>query len=337
MRLFLLLPLIFYSFLNAKNNESLKYISAYGISKSSDIPFNQGGDPRNSINPSSLKPGDVICMESYYVPIFYRDCLPKIETPVVLVFHGGDESFPTSHQNEIDIEDLIGNQNILHIFAQNCDYTGPQMDKVSPLPIGINIHTLITGSGAFGEKQESPQKQEALLTKIVANLRPTNKRKKKALIDFHLNDTICHGWPTINRYLDPGETRQTIKEKLAGSKVVDIMTGRIRRREFWKLKGTYAFSISPPGNGLDTHRTWEDLILGCIVIVKSSPMDRLYEGLPVVIINDWSEINEENIDKWLKQYGNVLDNPNYRERITLKYWVAKFRSPTLMANHPIIN
>lgn len=309
-----------------------KYISVLGLVKDCDISNWESKDPRDYIQPDAINPGDVIWVQSYYLPIFYRDCLPKIDVPFVLVISRGDESFPTSHEHQIDIEDLISNLNIVHIFAQNCDYTGPQIDKVSPLPIGIDVHTLVKASGAFDEVQQTSQEQEALLEKIIRKLKPTNKRIKKALVEFHLNDTLKNGWGNHNRYLDPGETRQSITEKIANSNVIDLMATRLPRRDYWKLQGEYTFSICPPGNGLDTHRTWESLLLGCIVIVKSSPMDRLYEGLPVVIIQDWSEINQENFDKWSDQYGDVLHNPQYRKRLELAYWIAQIRS---YSNNPI--
>jgi hypothetical protein len=304
----------------------LKYISVYGVSKSCDITFTSSSAPKSYIVPEDVKSGDVLWIQSYYVPTFCNDFLPKIENPFVLVINWGDESFPTSHKDAIDIEEFIKNPKILHIFAQNCDYNGPQIDKVSPLPIGIDVHTLITGSGAFGEVQQTPKKQEKVLDKVVNSLKPTYLRKKRALVEFHHHDTIANGWKSINRYLDPGETRVTIAKKIAQSGVIDFLDRRIVRRKYWKLKGEYAFSVCPPGNGLDTLRAWEDLILGCIVIVKTSPMDRLFEGLPVVIIKDWSEINEQNFSKWLEQYGDALENPSYREKLTLTYWMEKIRS-----------
>ncbi len=34
----------------------------------------------------------------------------------------------------------------------------------------------------------------------------------------------------------------------------------------------------------------------------------MYQGLPVVILQDWSELCEvRNFDKWGKQYGHVID------------------------------
>lgn len=36
---------------------------------------------------------------------------------------------------------------------------------------------------------------------------------------------------------------------------------------------TFGFVASPVGHGLDTHRTWEALHMGCIVLTQSTPLD----------------------------------------------------------------
>jgi hypothetical protein len=77
------------------------------------------------------------------------------------------------------------------------------------------------------------------------------------------------------------------------------------------------------GHGMDCHRTWESLMLGTIVIVKKSQLDSLYDGLPVLIVNDWDEITQELLDKTIEEFKNK--NFNY-ERITLKFWVDKIRN-----------
>jgi len=93
----------------------------------------------------------------------------------------------------------------------------------------------------------------------------------------------------------------------------------------WKEKGKFAFCISPHGCGLDCFRTWESLLLGNIVIVKSSPLDPLYKELPVVIVNDWNDITRKNLDRWAKQYGDALTNSNYRKKLTTRYWIQKIK------------
>ncbi len=64
----------------------------------------------------------------------------------------------------------------------------------------------------------------------------------------------------------------------------------------------YAFVISPHGNGVDCHRTWEALALGCVPIVRTSPLDALYEGLPVLIVSNWCEVTAD----FLRRH---IDNP----------------------------
>ncbi|KAI8801833.1 hypothetical protein BJ742DRAFT_744152 [Cladochytrium replicatum] len=45
----------------------------------------------------------------------------------------------------------------------------------------------------------------------------------------------------------------------------------------------YKFGISLFGNGVDCYRTWELLYLGVIPIVKSSTINFVYAGLPVLV------------------------------------------------------
>jgi hypothetical protein len=47
---------------------------------------------------------------------------------------------------------------------------------------------------------------------------------------------------------------------------ITIESEELNRSELWRRHGNYSFVISPPGHGLDCHRTWEALALGCIPI-----------------------------------------------------------------------
>ena len=84
-----------------------------------------------------------------------------------------------------------------------------------------------------------------------------------------------------------------------------------------------AFVLSPHGNGLDCHRTWEALCLGCIPIVKTSPLDSMYNELPVLIVNDWNDITIELLQKTVDEYKGR----EFRyEKLTLKYWMDMIKS-----------
>ncbi len=275
----------------------------------------------------NIKNNDIVWVKCCFIQEFCEHILPKLTVPIILLIADGDESFPSNCtinstiNNNFDIKVLLNNSLIIHIFAQNNDYAGPS-NKVTSIPIGMDFHTLAYTKQRkdWGEKN-SPQKQELQLINLLKTLTPTNQRKKRAYVDFQLNDSM-HG--SFNRYLEFGENRTMIFDTLLDTGLIDYGPP-IGRYELWKKKGEYAFSISPHGNGLDCHRTWEDLILGTIVIVKTSPLDSLYQELPVVIVNEWSEITQENLDKWLLKYGDAFTNKNYREKLTNAYWLNVIR------------
>ena len=52
-----------------------------------------------------------------------------------------------------------------------------------------------------------------------------------------------------------------------GGGVADLLN-RAARRQVWQAMALYGFVAAPVGHGLDTHRTWEALALGCIVLVE---------------------------------------------------------------------
>jgi len=270
-------------------------------------------------NYQNIKAGDIVWLRGRFVARFCEEILPALQHPVVILIADGDESFPSNCVSGATLHMLLNHTKVIHIFAQNNDYRGPST-KLTHIPIGMDFHTIAYKGtqGGWGEVGQ-PREQEAQLAATLKKLLPTRLRKKRAFVDFQLTDTMRGDF---KRYLEFGEDRTTIFRRLLATGLIDHGSW-MRRSKMWCKKGEYAFSVSPHGNGLDCHRTWEDLILGCIVIVKTSPLDPLYEGLPVVIVQDWSEVTRENLGKWLAQYGDAFENPHYREKLTNRYWFAK--------------
>ena len=54
------------------------------------------------------------------------------------------------------------------------------------------------------------------------------------------------------------------------------------------ISGAY-FCISPRGNGLDCHRTWEALYLRTVPVVTRSILTDRHPDLPMIVLGDWSE------------------------------------------------
>ena len=85
-----------------------------------------------------------------------------------------------------------------------------------------------------------------------------------------------------------------------------MIGGRIptsRHREH--LSNSY-FVISPPGNGLDCHRTWEAIYLGCVPVVKRSSLSEEFTmNLPILAVEDWSDFFNLSNDQKLAVYKQL--------------------------------
>ena len=85
----------------------------------------------------------------------------------------------------------------------------------------------------------------------------------------------------------------------------------------------YKFAVSPEGNGIDCHRVWECIYVGCIPIIKkNSIMFEFFKDLPILWVQDFKCITNE----FLIQEYNLFKDKNFNiEKITMKYWYASIR------------
>lgn len=71
---------------------------------------------------------------------------------------------------------------------------------------------------------------------------------------------------------------------------------------YWQHLRNSKFVVSPEGNGVDCHRTYEALIAGCIPIVERAHERHLryvYGDVPLLFTTDYSEITSEYLEAQL--------------------------------------
>lgn len=85
----------------------------------------------------------------------------------------------------------------------------------------------------------------------------------------------------------------------------------------FKLK-SYQFIISPPGNGIDTHRVWETLYAGSYPIVEKHLAMNSFIEFPILFVDNLSRITFHEIN-FLKKSLNNFD----REILKVNYWMKK--------------
>jgi hypothetical protein len=86
----------------------------------------------------------------------------------------------------------------------------------------------------------------------------------------------------------------------------------------------HRFCICPRGNGVDSHRIWECLYLGCIPICKNSVTLQQFSGLlPILFVDDWSEVTPEYLEKVYDEFSkrdwdvSVILMSFWKERIVI--------------------
>ena len=113
------------------------------------------------------------------------------------------------------------------------------------------------------------------------------------------------------------------RKKLRKRFVKEPYCKRGKRMEFEDYSRQTAesyFVLSPEGLGPDCYRTWEALLCGAIPIIKTSPLDPLFEGLPILIIKSWHAITETYLKE---QYRKITSQTYDIKRLYCDYWFNK--------------
>jgi hypothetical protein len=273
-----------------------------------------GGRPPIAFDPddfADIRDGDLVWVRATSLPQFREQVLPHIRARIALVTGDEDWAIPSRFDAA---DEILTNENVVCWFAQNADGTD-STGKVVPIPIGIDFHT-IANRRKWGHWQATPRQQEAELERLRATMLRNTDRLVRAHADFHFNKG--------NDLLSPG-SREAVHASLSAIPGVDFQSRKLPRSDLWREKMRYAFAVSPHGHGLDCHRTWETLALCSIPIVKRSSLDPLYEGLPVVIVDDWCEITTQALHRWHEEHRLRFDSAEVQERLTNRYWIARMR------------
>jgi len=262
---------------------------------------------------SNVEPNSILNVCPQALPRFVREILPIISVPFKLLTNNSDSTIPDDFQSEADV--LLTHPLLQTWFAQNCVSNHPKLIRI---PIGLDYHSLRPSPNErkrfvwqpkqthlWGTKKH-PIEQEWELLQLKQNSKPFYERQIQAYANFHFTMWTRYG------KADRADALEILPKNL-----VFYEPNRATRDVCWKHMVGCAFVVSPRGNGLDCHRTWEALALGCIPIVKTSGLDPLFDDLPVWIVQDWRDVTEDA----MKQRLDEFKTKSFKyEKLTLAYW-----------------
>lgn len=178
--------------------------------------------------------------------------------------------------HEINTQYINYLNNVKNQYSQNCLITHKNLE---PIPIGI-------------------ENRQWFDHEILHKIRNRTDIKKEKNIYFMFS---------LNTHFSRHECYNKLKNKLQWNE-------KLSKEEYFIELKKHKYAICPRGNGLDTHRIWECLYLDVIPIMLKKDSVGI-NNLPILYLNDWDELDINNIN-------NSFKNIKYR-KIIFDYYENK--------------
>ena len=90
-------------------------------------------------------------------------------------------------------------------------------------------------------------------------------------------------------------------------------------KEYLDELSRHVYAICPPGNGLDCYRILECIYVGTIPIVFNSPCMDYLKDLPILIIDNFDELNIENLKSQYESISQKMQDSGV-DKAKFSYW-----------------
>jgi hypothetical protein len=189
---------------------------------------------------------------------------------------------------------------VSHVYCVNWIEESP---RVSPVPIGLE--------NAWHRTNGRP----SLFADCVPHLRPRILAKPRSL-------KLLAGF-TLSTNPEQREPALRMASQVGGS-LVNSETPA----QYQTLLADAQFTLSPPGNGLDCHRTWESIYRGSVPIVLKAAWPFGDFDLPVLVVDSWDEIGGLLEDsKKASELWHEIAARDARPAFA-SFWVSRFMGAT---------
>lgn len=205
--------------------------------------------------------GIVFCCTHYAERIFEQ--LAGQPYRFILITHNSDGNVTESLYSRKP-------SNVVHWFAQNVLIDRPDL---TPIPIGLERQGIVA--------------TRDIATTMLAQIRAGRPEPKRWC---YLN---------INPDTNNQERRHVLRALRWKLLFVTTRTRRIAYPQYVADMAAHRCVISPPGNGVDCHRTWESLYLGSVPVVKDSACMRAFAPAGLMVMSDLARLSKRDLLDYL--------------------------------------
>ena len=176
---------------------------------------------------------------------------------------------------------------VIHWFAQNINFEADE--KFSLLPIGL-------------------ENRRYLKNGLIYHFNKYKNSEKKHLVLLSFNEKT-------------NISRVKVKEALENNKLITSQMFK-NADSYKKTLSESMFNICPPGNGLDTHRFWESLLLNTLPIVVRSSFTSNLEKLkiPALYLDKWTDLNDFKEVELKALYKEKINKNDLTYFVKFKNW-----------------
>jgi hypothetical protein len=228
---------------------------------------------------------------------FIKNILIHIKGKYILITYSKNKLVPNGIMNKEDAIKFINDDRLLRWYTTNLSMNIP---KVVGLPMGMDYGTL---------KNVESRIQEERYREIVNEMEPIYNRKP--ICYFHMR------YHFIKRNDD-----DILESDIFNKECIYYDNERITKEEVIKKISECMYVVIV--QSYDTSKIWEALGVGTIPIILRSSYIPIYDGLPILVVENWNDINNELLTKTLYdvcEKGSNGEYIEYLEKIGLEYWM----------------
>jgi hypothetical protein len=233
-----------------------------------------------------VKSGDVVYVKTDLQTEFFQKIYPNIHEEFILVTHNSD------YETNVALKHYLDQDKIIAWLGPNPGFEHP---KHIPLPLGLENTVFY------------PSKIEFIRALNVTSLIPWEKRKYLVYLNF-------------NSGTNPG-ARKYLFDLFKDIPGVLISQKRLDYASYMNHIGDSKFVLCPRGNGLDTHRFYETIIMGSIPVVENSTLFPLFRDANALILSSFGKLTIKTLKEFkinTKSYAlsrNVIMWKTWKDRI----------------------
>ena len=266
------------------SNGTLPFVSGANFVLYADYVYDN--HVNNIVN--STKYGDVLYVYTDFIEKFFKNELPKIKNKFILLTHNSD------HATNIKHIEYLNSEKIIVWFGQN---PGFEHKKFIPLPIGFENPTWV------------PSKLKYIRNVNEFDLIPWKKRKYLLYINF-------------SSHTNPG-AREYLLSLFANIPNVLISKQRVDYPTYMSQIENSKYVLCPRGNGLDTHRYYETILMGSIPVVENSTLFPIFSESTTLIL---SSLNNLTVDILNNPRKHVKNMGFSKKVLYMETWINRIKS-----------